>query len=382
MNANQQYHEENMRKANAQVFNTYNEAKMRDYNKLKNYYPPRLIGKQRGITMFYTNPQKNCDCDGVSGSGNITYSARMNSDEYEKYRKETLQRRVDSLQAMKEEGAPVPPMVELSPEEGAKFETDAILETILGLIVSDGYVVFNMIYKFIKLLINNIYFYDTNDFTKMLNILDNFTNLLRTQIKINDVKDDDEDNNIIRDDIETFNNIKSYVRENMKGQYLDVNKRKMLSKATISFLKLNNIEKALRRNARGRQMLKEAKDEDDKEKKAKAAAAAAAAAPAASSSSSSSMFPPAPAPAPAPIPLLQPPPPPSGKRPALPSTRKEAYRMLVNQKALIAGITDQQDLKNIEKVAMDYLKKNNKTLTNAEIDALVASYASGIAMGP
>jgi hypothetical protein len=379
MNTNQQYHEENRKKAIQNYYNTSLEAKIRDNNLLK-YQVPRLIGKQRGIKLF--GESKSCDYDGnVSGGSNITYSAALNSDEYEKYRKQMLQRRVDSLQAMKEEGAP-PPMVELSPEEGAKLEGDSLLDAILSELSEEGTVKNNLIYKYIKHLVNNIYFYDTNDFIKLLNIFDNFDSIIQHFISSYGLANFYGSKNPPIDDKETFNNIKNYIKENMKGENLDTNKRKILAKSTIKYLRLNDMEKALKRNERGRQMLQELIDEDNKEKAAKAAEAAAAAAAeaaaaaaAAAPSSSSSMFPPAQ------IPLLQPPPPPSGKRPAIPS-EKQAYQKLVKQKALTAGITDQQDLKIIEKIAMDYLKTNNKTLTSAEIDALIASYASGIGMGP
>ena len=62
MNANQQYHEENNRKAKAQVMNTLKEAEQRK-KMLLNPMQPRLNGHQKGVVMFYTNPQKNCDCN-------------------------------------------------------------------------------------------------------------------------------------------------------------------------------------------------------------------------------------------------------------------------------------------------------------------------------
>jgi hypothetical protein len=254
MNANQQYHEENMRKANAQVLNTYKEAKMRDYNKLKNYLPPRLIGTQRGITMFYTNPQKNYDCDEVKGSGNITYSARMNADEYEKYRKQTLQRRVDSLQAMKEEGGPVPPMVELSRDEGDKLGGQLTLDSITAQIIEgDLRDVLGNIFKYMQYLVKNIIFFDENDFVKLISIFENLYFTVKTRFEGFRIKESTRANSAKliygKETAFLIMNIVNYLRENMKGFGSDIKRRQMLAKSTVGLLRLTDFEKTMRARA-------------------------------------------------------------------------------------------------------------------------------------
>jgi len=254
MNANQQYHEENMRKANAQVFNTYNEAKMRDYNKLKNYLPPRLIGTQRGITMFYTNPQKNYDCASTKGSGNITYSSRMNADEYEKFRKQTLQRRVDSLQAMKEEGGPVPPMVELSRDEGDKLGGQLTLDSITAQIIEgDLRDVLGNIFKYMQYLVKNIIFFDENDFVKLISIFENLYFTVKTRFEGFRIKESTRANSAKliygKETAFLIMNIVNYLRENMKGFGSDIKRRQMLAKSTVGLLRLTDFEKTMRARA-------------------------------------------------------------------------------------------------------------------------------------
>jgi len=272
MNTNQQYHEENRKKAIQNYYNTSLEAKIRDNNLLKNQVP-RLLGKQRGIKLF--GESKSCDYDGnITGGSNITYSAALNSDEYEKYRKQLLQRRVDSLQAMKEEGAP-PPMVELSQNEGDKLQSQSLLDSILNQISDDGTASFDDIYKYIKFLVNNIYFFDTNDFINLINIFDNLDDIMTARLQQKAIMKSKPDFSII-DIADLLRNIKNYIKQNMKGENLDINKRKMLAKSTISYLKLSNTEKALSRNVRGRDLLKKVKKADDDAKAAAFTAAAAA----------------------------------------------------------------------------------------------------------
>ena len=362
MNTNQQYHEENRKKAIQNYYNTSLEAKIRDNNLLK-YQIPRLIGKQRGIKLF--GESKSCDYNGnVSGGSNITYSAALNSDEYEKYRKQMLQRRVDSLQAMKEEGAP-PPMVELSQEEGAKLEGDSLLDAILSELSEEGTVKNTLIYKYIKHLVNNIYFYDTNDFIKLLNIFDNFDDIIQHFISSYEFSGFEKFGNkkTLIHDKETFNNIKKYIKENMKGENLDINKRKILAKSTIKYLKLNNLEKALQRNEEGRQMLQELEAEYDKEQEEKRQKAAEEAA--AIFTTPSLQIPPTPPP-------QTPPTPP--RTPTRPPTKLQMYKMFIIEKAVEMGIRDETHIKEIERIAVNYLKLNKKVLTEKEIENLIQNY--------
>jgi len=255
MNANQQYHEENMRKANAQVFNTYKEAKMRDYNKLKNYLPPRLIGTQKGVTMFYTNPQKNYDCnDSARGGSNITYSAQMNANEYEKYRKQTLQRRVDSLQAMREEGGPVPPMVELSRDEGDKLNGQLTLDNITAQIIEgDLRDILSNIFKYMQYLVKNVIFFDENDFIRLISIFENLYFTVKTRYEGFRIKETTRRNNSKllygKETAFLIMNIVNYLRENMKGYGSDIKRRQMLAKSTVGLLRLTDFEKTMRARA-------------------------------------------------------------------------------------------------------------------------------------
>jgi hypothetical protein len=368
MNTNQRYHEENSKKAIQNYYNTSLEAKIRNNNLLK-YQVPRLIGKQRGIKLF--GESKNCDYDGnVSGGSNITYSAALNSDEYEKYRKQTLQRRVDSLQAMKEEGAP-PPMVELSQEEGTKLEGDSFLDAILVELSTDGLASNGLIYKYIKYLVNNIYFYDTNDFIKLLNIFDNFNDIIQHFLTSYKISNDKKEINQTIIDMETFNNIQNYIKENMKGENLDINKRKILAKSTIKYLKLNDMEKALKRNEEGRQTLQEIIDADDIEKAAERQTAAEEAA--AIFTSPSLQVPPTPPP-------LTPQTPP--RTPTRPPTKLQMYKMFIIEKAVEAGITDETHIKEIERLAVNYLKVNKRVLKENEIEALIQNYIDFMRQSP
>lgn len=260
MNTNQQYHEENRKKAIQNYYNTSLEAKIRDNNLLKNQVP-RLLGKQRGIKLF--GESKSYDYDGngnVSGGSNITYSAALNSDEYEKYRKQMLQRRVDSLQAMKEEGEVVPPMVELSPIEGDKLGGQLLLDSITAQIIEgDLRDVLSNIFKYMQYLVKNIIFFDENDFVKLINILENLYFTVRTRLEGFRIKELGRANNAKliygKEAYFLIENIINYLRENMKGFGLDLKRRQILAKSTVGLLRLTDFEKSMKSRAESKKVL-------------------------------------------------------------------------------------------------------------------------------
>jgi hypothetical protein len=166
-------------------------------------------------------------------------------------------------------------MVELSQNEGDKLQSQSLLDSILNQISDDGTASFDDIYKYIKFLVNNIYFFDTNDFINLINIFDNLDDIMTARLQQKAIMKSKPDFSII-DIADLLRNIKNYIKQNMKGENLDINKRKMLAKSTISYLKLSNTEKALSRNVRGRDLLKKVKKADDDAKAAAFTAAAAA----------------------------------------------------------------------------------------------------------
>jgi hypothetical protein len=368
MSIKQNYHNEQMRDSKIAVLNQLKDSQFR--KKILHYQTPRLNGTQRGQKLFGETQNFNCN-NNIFGGSNITYSSNLNSNEYEKYRKQMLQRRVDSLQAMKEEGAP-PPMVELSQEEGAKLEGDSFLDAILVELSTDGLASNGLIYKYIKHLVNNIYFYDTNDFIKLLNIFDNFNDIIQHFQTEYEIADDKKEIKQTIIDMETFNNIQNYIRENMKGENLDINKRKILAKSTIKYLKLNNLEKALKRNEEGRQMLQEIIDADDIKKAAERQTAAEEAAAIFTSPSLQ-----------VPIDPSMPPTPPTPPRtPTRPPTKLQMYKMFIIEKAVEAGITDETHIKEIERLAVNYLKINKRVLKENEIEALIQNYIDFMRQSP
>ena len=260
MDVNQIYHEENMKKAREQVLNTIKEAKMRDYNLLKNHLPPRLIGTQRGVKMFYTNPETNCDCNEIKGSGNITQYAKMNGEEYEKFRKQTLQRRVDSLQAMKEEGAAPMPMVQLSMDEGEKLQGQLILDSITAQIIEgDLREVLGTIFKYMQYLVKNVVFFDENDFIRLISLLENLYFTVKTRYEGFRVKELARGTNaklLYGKEVGfLIMNIINYLRENMKGFGGDTRRRQMLAKSTVNILRLTDFEKTMRARAESKKVL-------------------------------------------------------------------------------------------------------------------------------
>jgi hypothetical protein len=368
MSIKQNYHNEQMRDSKIDVLNQLKDSQYR--KKLLHYQIPRLNGTQRGQKLFGETQNFNCN-NNVFGGSNITYSSNLNNNDYEKYRKQMLQRRVDSLEAMKEEGI-APPMVELSQEEGANLEGDSLLDAILTELATDGLAHNGLIYKYIKNLVNNIYFYDTNDFIKLLNIFDNFDDIIQHFLTASEINDDIKKKNQINIDKETFNNIKNYIKENMKGENLDTNKRKILSKSTIKYLKLNNLEKALKRNEEGRQILQEIIDEDDEEKAPERQKAAEEAAAIFTSPSLQ-----------VPIDPSMPPTPPTPPRtPTRPPTKLQMYKMFIIEKAVEAGITDETHIKEIERLAVNYLKINKRVLKENEIEALIQNYIDFMRQSP
>lgn len=262
MNVNQIYHDENMKKAREQVLNTIKEAKMRDYKLLKDYLPPRLIGTQRGIKMFYTNPETNCDCNEIKGSGNITQYAKMNAEEYEKFRKQTLQRRVDSLQAMKEEGATasIMPMVQLTMDEGEKIQGQLVLDSLTAQIIEgDLREVLGTIFKYMQYLVKNVVFFDENDFIRLLSLLENLYFTVKTRFEGFRIKELARGPNarLIYGKEVAFliMNIINYLRENMKGFGSDTRTRQMLARSSVGILRLTDFEKTMRARAESKKVL-------------------------------------------------------------------------------------------------------------------------------
>lgn len=371
MSSKQNFHNEQMRDSKIDVLNQLKNREMR--NKLLHYQIPRLNGTQKGIKIFGESQIFNKDY--VSGGSNITYSSGLNNNEYEKYRKQILQTRVDSLQAMKApEGMAVPQQVELSQEEGDKLAADTTLDAILTDLSTDGLTSNSHIYRYIKNLVKNIYFYDTNDFIKLLNIFDNFDDIIQHFQQQYEIEDDKKKVRQTKMDRETFENITNYIKENMKGVNLDVNKRKILSKSTIKYLRLNNLEKALKRNEEGRQILQDIIDKDEFEKWQKFTDKAAA-------------EPKTPLPTPPSTPFATPFATPSPSRPPSPPperplTKLQRYKIFIIKKSVDAGITDETHIKEIERIAVNYLKLNKKVLTENELENLIQNYIDFMRQAP
>lgn len=370
MSSKQNFHNEQMRDSKIDVLNQLKNREMR--NKLLHYQIPRLNGTQKGIKIFGESQIFNKDC--VSGGSNITYSSGLNNNEYEKYRKQILERRVDSLQAMKApEGMAVPQQVELSQDEGDKLAADSALDAILTELSTDGLASNSLVYKYIKNLVKNIYFYDTNDFIKLLNIFDNFDDIIQHFQQQYEIEDDKKKVRQTKLDKETFENISNYIKENMKGVNLDVNKRKILSKSTIKYLRLNNLEKALKRNEEGRQILQDIIDEDEFEKWQKFTDKAAAEPETPLPTPPSTPFA-TPSPSRPPSPLLLPPP---TRPPTKSSTRR--FREFIVQKSLEAGITDENHIRDIVRIAKNYFRIN-RVLTENELENLIQNYINNMGL--
>jgi hypothetical protein len=252
MNKNEYYHEENNKKAKMQVMNTLKEAGQRK-KMLLNPMQPRLNGHQKGVVMFYMNPQRNCDCESnARGGSNITYSARLPGDEYEKYRKQLLQRRTESLEAMKEEGGP-PPMVELSQNEGEQLQGDLLLDTITAQITEgDLNDVLSPIFRYIQYLVKNVYFFTENKFVELINIFYNLETVVRTRFEAFRIREQylnkSKFKKLIYGKESAFliENIVKYLKLNMKGLGLDQKQRVILAKSTIYALKIASFEKTMR----------------------------------------------------------------------------------------------------------------------------------------
>jgi hypothetical protein len=252
MNKNEYYHEENSKKAKMQVMNTLKEAEQRK-KMLLNPMQPRLNGHQKGIVMFYMNPQKNCDCDAnARGGSNITQSARLSNDGYEKYRKQLLQRRTESLEAMKEEGGP-PPMVELSQNEGEQLQGDLLLDTITAQITEgDLNDVLSPIFRYIQYLVKNVYFFTEDEFIKIINIFYNLETVVRTRFEAFRIREQylnkSKFKKLIYGKESAFliENIIKYLKLNMKGLGLDQKQRVILAKSTIYTLKIASFEKTMK----------------------------------------------------------------------------------------------------------------------------------------
>jgi hypothetical protein len=204
--------------------------------------------------MFYTNPQKNCDCnDSARGGSNITYSAGLNADEYEKYRKQALQRRVDSLQSMKEEGGP-PPVIELSRDEGDRLQGQITLDSIaIQIIEGDLREVLGSIFKYMQYLVKNVIFFDENDFIRLIDILENLYFTVKTRYEGFRIRESTRRNNAKllygNETAILIMNMINYLRENMKGFGSDTKRRQMLAKSTTGLLKLTDFEKSMRARA-------------------------------------------------------------------------------------------------------------------------------------
>lgn len=370
MSSKQNFHNEQMRDSKIDVLNQLKNREMR--NKLLHYQIPRLNGTQKGIKIFGESQIFNKDC--VSGGSNITYSSNLNNNDYEKYRKQILQTRVDSLQAMKApEGMAVPQQVELSQDEGDKLAADSALDAILTELSTDGLASNSLVYKYIKNLVKNIYFYDTNDFIKLLNIFDNFDDIIQHFQQQYEIEDDKKKVRQTKLDRETFENITNYIKENMKGVNLDVNKRKILSKSTIKYLRLNNLEKALKRNKEGRQILQDIIDEDEFKKWQKFTDKAAAEPETPLPTPPSTPFA-TPSPSRPPSPLLLPPP---TRPPTKSSTRR--FREFIVQKSLEAGITDENHIRDIVRIAKNYFRIN-RVLTENELENLIQNYINNMGL--
>jgi len=58
------------------------------------------------------------------------------------------------------------------------------------------------------------------------------------------------------------------------------------------------------------------------------------------------------------------------------------YKMFIIEKAVEAGITDETHIKEIERLAVNYLKLNKKVLKENEIEALIQNYIDFMRQSP
>lgn len=359
MSIKQNFHNEQMRDSKIDVLNQLKNREMR--NKLLHYQIPRLNGTQKGIKIFGESQIFNKDC--VSGGSNITYSSNLNNNDYEKYRKQILQTRVDSLQAMKApEGMAVPQQVELSQNEGDKLAANMLLDKILrtssegtppSIIVAD-------IYKYMKYLVDNIYFFD--DYRKFTDLINTF-NEIHASIS-GSMMDYTKDVSTLID------NIIDYIEYNMKGVGMDIKRRQIMAKSTIPLFKLKNLERNLRRTPGGAAII--------------AAAAAAVPTPTATPATTRAATPVA-TPAATPVATPAPTPPPSrppSPPPERPLTKLQKYKIFIIKKSVDAGITDETHIKEIERIAVNYLKLNKKVLTENELENLIQNYIDFMRQAP
>lgn len=267
MNVNQHYHNKNNEESKAMVLNTIREAERRK-KMLLNPMPPRLNGRQKGIVMFYTNPQKNCDClDSVSGGSNITYSSGLSNNKYNEYNKKLLQQRVESLQAMKEEGVP-PPQVELSPNEGDKLQANLTLDSITAQI-SEGDLndVLSPLFRYIQYLVKNVYFFTNEDFIKYINIFLNLEIIVRTRheaFRIREkylTKGKYKKLTYGKETAFLLGNITEYLKLNMKGAGLDQQQRVILAKSTVYALKITTFERTMKQRQESKTYLDKMRDD-------------------------------------------------------------------------------------------------------------------------
>ena len=267
MNSNQHYHNKNNEESKAMVLNTIREAERRK-KMLLNPMPPRLNGRQKGIVMFYTNPQRNCNClDNVSGGSNITYSSGLSNDKYNEYNKKLLQQRVESLQAMKEEGVP-PPQVELSPDEGDKVQAGFTLDSITAQI-SEGDLndVLSPIFRYIQYLVKNVYFFTNEDFISSINIFLNLETIVETRHEAFRIREQYLSKGKYKkltygkETAFLLGNIVKYLKLNMKGVGLDQKQRIILAKSTVYALKISTFERTMAKRRDSKTYLDKMRDD-------------------------------------------------------------------------------------------------------------------------
>ena len=344
MSIKQNFHNEQMKDSKIDVLNQLKNREMRN-KLLMMQQVPRLNGTQKGVKIFGESQIFNKDC--VSGGSNITYSSNLNSNDYEKYRRQILQRRVDSLQAMKApEGMAIPEQVELSQNEGDKLAANMLLDKILrtssegtppSIIVAD-------IYKYMKYLVDNIYFFD--DYRKFTDLINTF-NEIHASIS-GSMMDYTKDVSTLID------NIIDYIEYNMKGVGMDIKRRQIMAKSTIPLFKLKNLENNLRRTKKGKEILSEVASAVSTPESTPEST------PASTTTST---------PAPTPPPSRPPSPPPERSL-----TKLQRYKIFIIQKSVDAGITDETHIKEIERIAVNYLKLNKKVLTENELNNLIQNY--------
>ena len=244
------------------------------------------------------------------------------------------------------EGMAIPEQVELSQNEGDKLAANMLLDKILrtssegtppSIIVAD-------IYKYMKYLVDNIYFFD--DYRKFTDLINTF-NEIHASIS-GSMMDYTKDVSTLID------NIIDYIEYNMKGVGMDIKRRQIMAKSTIPLFKLKNLENNLRRTKKGKEILSEV--------------ASAVSTPESTPESTPASTPPS-TPAPTPPPSRPPSPPPERSL-----TKLQRYKIFIIQKSVDAGITDETHIKEIERIAVNYLKLNKKVLTENELNNLIQNY--------